>query len=113
VLELVPGTPVVVSLQAPREKVWGVLLSIGSAGISIRGLDLAAFDDWMRQEARREETLLGPSTLFYPMYRVERLEADESLGPLLSYSERFALEVGRTAAEAVGFKGQAPPSTGS
>lgn len=106
-LGLGPGTPVVVSLQGPREKIWGILLSVGSAGISVRGIDLAAFDDWMRQEARGEETLLGPTTLFYPMHRVERLEVDETLGPLVSYSERFALEVGRSVLDAVGF--QAPP----
>jgi hypothetical protein len=107
VFRLGPGTPVVVSLQEPREKIWGILLSVSSAGVSVRGIDLAAFDDWMRQEARGEETLLGPTTLFYPMHRVERLEADETMGPLVSYSERFALEVGRPVLEAVGF--QAPP----
>jgi hypothetical protein len=107
VFGLGPGTPVVVSLHGPKEKVWGILLSVGSAGVSVRGIDLAAFDDWMRQEARGEETLLGPTTLFYPMHRVERLEADETMGPLVSYSERFAQEVGRPVLEAVGF--QDPP----
>ena len=51
----------------------------------MRGLDIAVFDDWMRQEARGEETGLGLSTLFYPMHRLERMERDETLGPIESY----------------------------
>jgi hypothetical protein len=100
--DLAEGTPVVLYLQNPKEKVWGVLLSLGPAGIVIRGLDLAAFDDWMRQEARGDETLLGLSTLFYPMMRVERLERDETVGPVTSYADRFAREVGRTILDALG-----------
>jgi hypothetical protein len=47
--------------------VWGLLLSLQAAGIVLRCIDLAAFDDWMRQEARRDEPYLGLTTLFYPM----------------------------------------------
>jgi hypothetical protein len=99
---------VVLSLQGPREKIWGILLSVGPAGISLRGIDLAAFDDWVRQEARGEESLIGLTTLFYPMHRVERLEGDETVGPLVSYCERFALEVGRPVLEALGFVARSP-----
>lgn len=109
-LGLGPGSPVVLSLQGPREKIWGVLLSVGPAGIALRGIDLAAFDDWVRQEARGEESLIGLTTLFYPMHRVERVEGDETIGPLVSYSDRFALEVGRTVLEALGLN--TPPSGG-
>jgi len=109
-LGLGPGSPVVLSLQGPREKIWGVLLSVGPAGIALRGIDLAAFDDWLRQEARGEESLIGLTTLFYPMHRVERVEGDETIGPLVSYSDRFALEVGRPVLEALGLN--APPSGG-
>jgi hypothetical protein len=90
-----PGVPVLLSLQSPKEKIWGLLLSIDPAGVSLRGLDLAAFDDWVRQEARGEEALIGLTTLFYPMHRLERLEMDETIGPLVSYADRFAQEVGR------------------
>ena len=62
--DLTEGTPVVLYLQSPKEKIWGLLLSLGPAGIVIRGIDLAAFDDWMRQEARGDELLLGLTTLF-------------------------------------------------
>jgi len=40
-------SPVVLYLQGPKEKVWGILLSIGPAGVVVRGIDLLAFDDWM------------------------------------------------------------------
>jgi hypothetical protein len=97
-----PGTPVVLYLNAPREKVWGFLVSTMAAGVVVRGLDLIAFEDWLRQEARGEDVMLGPSTVFYPMHRVERMEKDETVGPIASYCERFRREVGRTVEEAMG-----------
>jgi len=98
--DLNAGAPVVLYLREPKEKIWGLLLSMTPAGIAVRGIDLNVFDDWMRQEARREEVLLGLLTLFYPMHRVERLERDESVGPVQSFADRFASEVGRTVDEA-------------
>ena len=100
--DLSAGAPVILYLQNPKEKVWGLLISVASAGVVVRGLDLATFDEWMRQEARDDERALGPSTLFYPMHRLERMERDETLGTLLSYADRFAQMVGRTVEEARG-----------
>ncbi len=96
----VPGfarlTPVLVFLREPREKVFGVLLGVDTAGVSLRALDLAAVEDFLRQEAKGgEERLLAPATVFYPMQRVERLERDESVGPMPGLAERFARETGR------------------
>ncbi len=71
-----PGTPVLLYLHSPREKVFGVLVSLEPAGIAVRGIELAAFEDWLRQEARGEKGL-GPATVFYPMNRIERVEKDE------------------------------------
>jgi hypothetical protein len=101
-LELAADAPVVLYLQSPKEKIWGLLLSVGTAGIVLRGIDLVIFDDWMRQEARGNERVLGLSTIFYPMHRVERMERDETIGPIISYADRFARESGRTVLEAVG-----------
>jgi hypothetical protein len=100
--DLAPGSPVVLYLREPKEKIWGLLLSISSPGIVVRGIDIAVFDDWMRQEARGNERVLGLSTIFYPMHRVERMERDETIGPIISYADRFARESGRTVLEAVG-----------
>ena len=101
-LELAAHAPVVLYLQAPKEKIWGLLLSVSTAGIVLRGIDLVIFDDLMRQEARGDERMLGLSTFFYPMHRVERMERDETIGTIVSYADRFAYEAGRTVLEALG-----------
>jgi hypothetical protein len=101
---LTEGSTVVVYLQGPKEKVWGVLVSLTPSGVVLRGVDLETFDDWMRQEARGDETLIGPLTLFYPMHRIVRMERDETVGPLTSYADRFAREVGRTVTAVLGLE---------
>jgi hypothetical protein len=94
---------VLVYLHSPREKVLGVLVSLHAAGIVVRGIDLSAFDDWVRQEARHEEPGLGLVTRFYPMNRVERMERDETIGGLEGFADRFRRETGKTLLAAVGF----------
>jgi hypothetical protein len=96
-----PGTPVLVYLHSPREKVFGVLVSLPPAGIAVRGIELASFEDWLRQEARGEKGL-GLVTLFYPMNRVERVERDETAGGLEGIADRFRRETGRSVLEAAG-----------
>jgi len=98
------GSTVIVYLQAPKEKIWGVLVGMTPAGIILRGIDLETFDDWMRQEARGDEELIGLITLFYPMHRVVRMERDETVGPLTSYADRFAREVGRSVGAVLGLE---------
>lgn len=100
--DLIEGGPVIVYLREPKEKVWGLLLSILPAGLVVRGLDLRTFDDWLRQEARGDEPAIGLVTLFYPMGRVERMERDESIGPLEGYADRFRREVGRSVRQVLG-----------
>ena len=60
-----PGTPVLLYLHSPREKVFGILVALQPAGVAVRGIELAAFEDFLRQEARGEKGL-GLVTLFYP-----------------------------------------------
>jgi hypothetical protein len=95
--DLRPGVPVVLYLHSPREKVFGILVSLQTAGVVVRGIDLVAFDDWLRQEVRGEGPGLGLVTLFYPMTRVERVERDETIGDLEGYADRFRRETGRSA----------------
>ncbi len=107
-----PGTPVVLYLHSPREKMFGLLVSIDAAGIGLRGIDLVAFDDWLRQEARGEEPGLGLVTLFLPMHRVERMERDETVGGLESFADRFLRETGRHFGEVARLgTGEGPAST--
>ncbi len=95
------GSPAVLYLNDPKEKIWGLVVSVSAAGVVLRGLRLDSFEDWMRQEARGEEELLGLVTSFYPLPRIERLEEDRSVGLVVSYSQRFAEAVGRSVQEVV------------
>jgi hypothetical protein len=85
---------VVVSLHSPREKVWGVVLSIQTSGVTIRGIDLNSFDDWTRMVANGDESMTL-STVFFPMHRVERILLDEGAGEIQSLREVFEVRVGK------------------
>jgi hypothetical protein len=88
-----PGSPVLIHLAAPSEKLWGILQRIDLAGVFVRGINLSSFDDWVGEVARNEETL-GLVTMFLPMRRIERIFVDESVGGVESYCERFERRVG-------------------
>jgi hypothetical protein len=99
---LPPGAPVLVYLLSPREKVFGILVALLPAGLVVRGIDLSAFEDWMRQERVGEEDGLSLVTLFFPMHRVERVERDESVGGYVGFADRFRRETGRSVTAAAG-----------
>lgn len=88
------GSIVLCHLVNPTEKFWGVLLSLDSTGIVIRGINIASFDDWMMQAAREETPSLGLATMFVPLFRIERIFLDEQVGEVESYSQRFKGHVG-------------------
>jgi hypothetical protein len=99
------GAVVVLYLAAPREQVFGVVLSLGMSGIVIRGISLASLDDWLRSfgaEADAHEGALGLTTSFYPMHRVERASLDEALGGIEPVQERFRERTGMSLLEFVG-----------
>lgn len=85
---------VVVNLQNPKEKVWGVLLSVQASGITVQGIDLNSFDDWSRGVARGDRDM-GLSTVFFPIHRVERVSLDETIGSILSLVATFEARVGQ------------------
>ncbi len=85
---------IVVSLHNPKEKVWGELLAIHAAGITVRGIDLNSFDDFIRQVRDPEGERVGLPTLFFPMNRVERIALDEAVGSIPSLSDLFAQKTG-------------------
>jgi len=85
---------VIVSLASPKEKIWGQLLQLDTQGVTVRGIELNSFDDFVRQIVSREECTVGMTQVFYPMYRVERVALDESCGSIPSLSERFHSLVG-------------------
>lgn len=104
---------VVVSCSSPREKFWGLLLQLTAAGVTVRGVPVDAFEDLLRQWAGEGEHLIGPVTVFVPMNRVERVEADESAGVVEGLGERFRRVAGRDPMEVLAPAQTLPPVTGS
>jgi len=87
------GAMVLLALGEPREKFWGRLLAVSGAGISVRGIELESFDDSAAMLKAGEP--FTPTTVFFPMHRVERMELDVHAGGLPSLCERFRLQTGR------------------
>jgi methylmalonyl-CoA/ethylmalonyl-CoA epimerase len=94
-----PGQPVLVYLREPSEKLWGILRRLDASGLMLEGIDLSSFDDWVAQIERGEESVVGPSVLFVPTPRLEKVLLDRSSGKLPSIAERFHRRIGRSVQE--------------
>jgi len=94
--EIGPGSVVLAYLRDPGEKLWGVLRRLDAAGVVMEAIDLASFDDWVAQVEREEESVVGPSVMFFPMARLEKLLLDRSSGNLPSMADRFEQRTGRS-----------------
>ena len=94
------GDPVVLVLNTPKEKCWGILDEVSSAGVFLRGLDLNSFDDWVRAVSHNEP-FMGLGDLFFPMWRVERLSLDEASGGIPSLFEQVEQRTGRSVQELI------------
>ena len=92
---------VILNLQNPREKIWGILISVNSFGVTIHGIDINSFDDWSRSVAAGTETI-GLTTMFVPMLRVEKVMLDESAGSYKALSQQFLERVGISVHEYLG-----------
>jgi methylmalonyl-CoA epimerase len=97
--QLGPGSVVLLYLREPQEKLWGVLRRLDATGAILEGIDLGSFDGWVAQIEREEESVVGPSVLFVPMLRLEKILLDRSSGDLPSLAERFERRTGRTVRE--------------
>ncbi len=94
---------VILNLVNPKEKLWGGLLGASQVGITLRGMNLDSFEDWVRQIATEsDEPTLNVATMFVPMSRVERIFLDEEVGTVQSHSEYFEERVGKPPAEYLG-----------
>ncbi len=96
------GDIVIVHCREPKEKLWGLLQRLDGVGVALRGLDLGAVEDWLRQEAAGAERLLTPSTFFLPMHRVQRIDLDEPVGLAPAFAERYREANGVDVSEALG-----------
>jgi hypothetical protein len=88
-----PGSPVMVYLHSPREKIWGVLRELNAAGALVRGIDLNTFDDWTQTIVRGERNI-GLTHVFFPMWRIERISLDETVDDIPSMADQFLHRVG-------------------
>lgn len=98
---ITPGSPVIINLHSPREKLWGLLNELNAAGVFLRGIDLNTFDDWTQMIVRGERNI-GLNHVFLPMWRVERVSLDETLDDIPSMADRFQSRVGITVNEYLG-----------
>lgn len=96
--EIRKDTPILLVLHSPREKCWGLLDEITSAGVFLRGLDLNAFDEWISSVVH-DEPFIGFGSLFLPMWRVERITKDEPAGGLPSLYQQVKQRTGRSLEE--------------
>jgi hypothetical protein len=100
-----PGAMVIVTLGNPRDKFWGMILALAPEGLSLSGVDLASFEDFVVMVKDGEP--FSPAVVFFPMHRIERIELDLPDGNLPSLSQRFSAKTGRAPAALL-----APPSSG-
>ena len=90
-----PGAVVILYLKEPKERFWGILRSLDSTGSSVLGVDLHAFDDWLRQVADGLNPGITPSLVFFPLQRVEKILLDMPSGEIPSLVDRFESRTGR------------------
>ena len=88
------GSFVLVHLSSPREKFWGLLEQSDLSGVTVRGLSVDGFEEWLREIAREGTPTFSPATVFFPLHRVERISLDETLGEAVSLTDRFRRQTG-------------------
>ncbi|MGC2060108.1 MAG: hypothetical protein WA653_17705 [Candidatus Sulfotelmatobacter sp.] len=91
---------VVVTLGNPRDKFWGMILSLAPEGLSLSGVELASFEDLVSMVKDGES--FSPAVVFFPMHRIERVELDLADGNLPSLSQRFSAKTGSDPATMLG-----------
>ncbi|MCU0225614.1 MAG: methylmalonyl-CoA epimerase [Acidobacteria bacterium] len=96
-----PGALAVLYAKDPRARMVGVIRALDAVGVTLAGLDLDAWEDWVAQWSRGERGPLTPSLQFYPIARVEKLQADEDAPDLPSFGRRFAERTGLALSEAL------------
>jgi hypothetical protein len=94
------GSMVVVTLGNPRDKFWGMILSLAPEGLSLSGIELASFEDLVVMV--KDGEAFTPAVVFFPMHRIERVELDLPDGSLPSLSQRFSAKTGLQPAALLG-----------
>jgi hypothetical protein len=106
-----PGNPfvrdalVVAILRDPRERIWGRLLGLEGAGVTLHGMDLGSWDETLTLVRKGEGGQVVLSTRFVPMHRVEQVYLDAPSAGLPSLAEDFR---GRGGLDPLAFLGGLP-----
>ncbi|HNR14242.1 MAG TPA: hypothetical protein PLG17_06585 [Thermodesulfobacteriota bacterium] len=96
------GSIIIINLQNPREKILGKLIGISSPGITVRGIDVDSFREWLNQYQHPDkDNTIQPSTVFLPMHRVVSCYLDEKSGAAPSFSSQFHERSGKDLAQAL------------
>jgi hypothetical protein len=90
------GSMTVVTLGNPREKFWGIVLTLSLEGLSLSGIELTSFEDVTALVKSGE--WFTPAVVFFPMHRIERIELNCPDGGLPSLTQRFQSLTGMDAA---------------
>lgn len=98
------GAVVIVTLCNPREKFWGMILTLATEGLSLSGVELASFEDLAVMVKEGEP--FTPAVVFFPMHRIERVELDLPDGSLPSLSQRFESKTGLEPSAVLGAPGE-------
>src|SRR5260370_37384053 len=80
------GQLVLVTLHNPREKFWGLMLSLDPAGVNVRGVDLQSLDDFTQLIKAGEA--LSASLVFFSIHRLQRIEEGHPNGWAPSLAEQ-------------------------
>ncbi len=91
---------VVVTLGNPRDKFWGMILALAPEGLSMSGVELAGFDDFVLMVKGGEP--FSPAVVFFPMHRIESIDLEVPSASLPSLSRRFSDKTGLSPAEVFG-----------
>ena len=105
-----PGSMVVVTLGNPRDKFWGMILALAGEGLSMTGIELASFEDFV--VIVKDGESFSPAVVFFPMHRIERIELDLPDGSLPSLSQRFSSKTGLDPAVVLGRYGASASDQG-
>ena len=79
----------VVVVTAPRQKIWGRILGLETAGIAVRGIDLAPWEDVLALVNRGHAGQVALDTRFFPMHRIEQMYLDEASSGVPSLGQVF------------------------
>ena len=93
------GQFVVVVLREPKERLWGRLLGLETAGIALRGVVVSNWEEILALAKRGESEQVALGTRFVPMHRLEALYLDEPSSGVSSLAEEFKQRTGVEPAE--------------